>query len=342
MRVLVTGGAGFIGSALVRLLVRSGTTEVLTFDKLTYAGSRQSLAELEGLPNHRFVQGDISDAAAVTAVFADFRPDCVMHLAAESHVDRSIVMAEAFVETNVMGTLRLLEAARRHWQRLTGVAHERFRFLHVSTDEVFGELPEHGRFDEDSRFAPSSPYAASKAGGDHLAGAWHRTHGLPVIVSNACNTYGPRQYPEKLIPLAILNAIEGLAIPVYGNGRQVRDWIHVDDHARALIRIAEAGQPGRRYNVGARTERRNIDVIRQICVHLDRLRPDAARHAELIAHVAERPGHDHRYAIDPGRIERELGWEPVTPFDAGLEETVRWYVENEAWWRPLRQSAAQP
>ena len=273
----------------------------------------------------------------MAAAFARFRPDAVVHLAAESHVDRSITGSAAFVRTNVLGTHVLLEAARAHWARLEGEARERFRFLHVSTDEVYGSLGETGLFTEDTPYAPSSPYAASKAASDHLALAWHRTHGMPVMVSNCSNNYGPFQFPEKLIPLTILNALEGKALPVYGSGRNVRDWLHVEDHVRALHLVLARGVPGRSYNVGGSAERANIDVVHRICAIMDELRPACAPHASLVRHVADRPGHDHRYAIDATRLRAELGWRPRFGFEDGLGQTVRWYLDNEAWWRPLRE-----
>lgn len=334
MRVLITGGAGFIGSALARHMVATGHA-VLTLDALTYAANPASLAALAGHPRHQVLKADIRDGAALTAAFASFRPEWVMHLAAESHVDRSIAAADAFISSNIIGTFTLLEAARAHWQALPGDARAAFRFLHVSTDEVFGALGREGQFSETSPYRPSSPYSASKAASDHLARAWHVTYGLPVLVSTASNTYGPRQFPEKLIPLTILNALAGQPLPIYGDGLQVRDWLHVDDHARALDLIAARGHVGESYNVGGGAERRNIDLVSAICAILDRLRPTSAPHARLIRHVADRPGHDARYALDTTKITAELGWRPEIPFADGLEATVAWYLENEDWWRPL-------
>ncbi|WP_022684280.1 dTDP-glucose 4,6-dehydratase [Sphingobium bisphenolivorans] len=336
MRVIVTGGAGFIGSALVRYLVLEKGYEVLTVDALTYAGCEASLKAVEGKASHRFLKADICDRAAINAAITGFRPDRIMHLAAESHVDRSITGAADFIQTNVVGTFTLLEAARGYWNGLSGAAKEDFRFLHVSTDEVYGSLGDEGLFEESTPYDPSSPYSASKAASDHLAKAWQRTYGLPVVVSNCSNNYGPYHFPEKLIPLTILNALAGRALPVYGKGENVRDWLYVDDHARALDIIIERGVPGETYNVGGRNERRNIDVVRRICAVLDELVPADAPREGLIEFVTDRPGHDARYAIDATRLETELGWRAQENFDSGIEKTVRWYLENEWWWRPLR------
>ncbi len=336
MRILVTGGAGFIGSALVRHLVLAKGYEVLNLDCLTYAGNPASLAPVADRPGYRFAQIDIRDRAAVDAAIADFRPCRILHLAAESHVDRSITGAGDFIATNIVGTFVMLEAARAYWSGLTGGDRADFRFLHVSTDEVYGSLGAEGLFAETTAYDPSSPYSASKAASDHLARAWHRTYGLPVVVSNCSNNYGPCQFPEKLIPLTILNALHGQPLPVYGQGENIRDWLYVEDHARALDLIAERGEPGRTYNVGGRNERRNIDVVRRICDVLDRLRPAARPHHDLITFVADRPGHDARYAIDAARIETELGWAAIENFDTGIEKTVQWYLDNAAWWGPLR------
>ena len=337
MRILVTGGAGFIGSALVRYLVGEVGAEVLTVDKLTYAGNLASLKTIENAPNHRVLQADICDGATLRTAFNDFRPDRVMHLAAESHVDRSITGAADFIQTNVIGTFQLLEAARAYWDGLEGAAKADFRFLHVSTDEVYGSLGEKGLFEETTPYDPSSPYSASKAASDHLAIAWQRTYGLPVVVSNCSNNYGPYHFPEKLIPLVILNALEGRPLPVYGQGLNVRDWLYVDDHARALHLIASRGRIGEKYNVGGRNERRNIDVVTRVCAIMDRLHPKGAPHDRLITHVSDRPGHDARYAIDATRLETELGWKALENFDTGIEKTVAWYLENAWWWGPLRQ-----
>jgi dTDP-glucose 4,6-dehydratase len=337
MRVLVTGGAGFIGSAVVRHLVLEKGYEVLTVDKLTYAGTLASLRAVDGHPNHRFLRADICDREAIAAAFESFRPDRVMHLAAESHVDRSITGARTFVETNVLGSFTMLECARRHWEGLDPAARAVFRFLHVSTDEVYGSLGAEGLFSETTPYDPSSPYSASKAASDHLAKAWARTYGLPVVVSNCSNNYGPYHFPEKLIPLMILNALDGRPLPVYGGGTNVRDWLYVEDHARALDLIAERGRPGETYNVGGRNERANIDVVRTICALMDRYHPAGAPHDRLVTHVADRPGHDARYAIDAGKLERELGWRAQESFDSGIDKTVRWYLDNEWWWAPLRE-----
>ncbi|NOW45405.1 dTDP-glucose 4,6-dehydratase [Novosphingobium sp. SG751A] len=336
MRVIVTGGAGFIGSALVRHLVLEQGYDVLTIDALTYAGNLASLRAVEGCAQHRFLHADIRDGAAMKAAIHDFRPDRIMHLAAESHVDRSITGAADFIMTNVVGTFTLLEAARDYWNGLKDKAA--FRFLHVSTDEVYGSLSEDPQalFREDTPYDPSSPYSASKAASDHLAKAWHRTYGMPIVVSNCSNNYGPYHFPEKLIPLTILNALEGRELPVYGAGENIRDWLYVEDHARALDLIVERGVPGETYNVGGRNERRNIDVVRRICQVLDRLVPADRPREELIRFVTDRPGHDARYAIDATRLENELGWRAREDFDSGIEKTVQWYLDNAWWWQPLR------
>jgi len=334
--VIVTGGAGFIGSALVRHLVLERGYEVLTIDALTYAGTRTSLAAVDDRASHRFLHADIRDPAAMEQAIASFRPDRIMHLAAESHVDRSITGAAAFIETNVIGTFTLLEAARRYWDTLPEPARSAFRFLHVSTDEVYGSLGAEGLFHETTPYDPSSPYSASKAASDHLAKAWERTYGLPVVVSNCSNNYGPFHFPEKLIPLTILNALDGRSLPVYGTGENVRDWLYVEDHARALDLIAERGRPGETYNVGGRNERRNIDVVRRICQVLDARAPGGAPRENLITFVTDRPGHDARYAIDATRLETELGWRAREDFDSGIEKTVQWYLDNGWWWQPLR------
>ena len=340
MRVIVTGGAGFIGSALVRHLVLEKGYEVLNIDALTYAGNRASLHLVEGKPNYRFLKANICDRSVMEDLFREFRPDRIMHLAAESHVDRSITGAADFIETNVVGTFTLLETARGYWSALQGPEKDAFRFLHVSTDEVYGSLGDDGLFTEETPYDPSSPYSASKASSDHLAKAWQRTYGLPVVVSNCSNNYGPYHFPEKLIPLTILNALAGEKLPVYGKGENVRDWLYVDDHARALDLIAERGRVGETYNVGGRNERRNIDVVRRICEVLDRLAPADGPREELIEFVTDRPGHDARYAIDASKLEDELGWRARENFDTGFEKTVSWYLDIEWWWQPLRERYA--
>ncbi|MDE3240522.1 MAG: dTDP-glucose 4,6-dehydratase [Paracoccaceae bacterium] len=336
MKILVTGGAGFIGSAVVRLAVGRGH-QVVNLDALTYAACLENVAPVADSPAYAFEQADIRDRAALDRVFAAHRPDAVMHLAAESHVDRSIDGPGAFIETNVTGTYNMLEAARAYW--VGAGKPESFRFHHISTDEVFGTLGETGMFTEDTPYAPNSPYSASKAASDHLVRAWHETYGLPTVMTNCSNNYGPYHFPEKLIPVVILNALAGKPIPVYGQGTNVRDWLYVEDHADALLTVLERGAVGRSYNVGGENEARNIDLVRTICAILDRLRPEGAPHDRLITFVADRPGHDARYAIDPSRIRAELGWRPSVTLEEGLERTVRWYLENEAWWRPLQARA---
>jgi dTDP-glucose 4,6-dehydratase len=340
MRVLVTGGAGFIGSALVRHLILVKKDEVQVVDRLTYAGSLTSLSTVNSDPLFHFLKADICDLAAMQKVFDTFKPHRVMHLAAESHVDRSVTGSRDFVETNIMGTFTLLEAARQYWTALPAEENESFRFLHVSTDEVYGSLQEgdEALFNETTPYDPSSPYSASKAASDHLAKAWQRTYGLPVIVSNCSNNYGPYHFPEKLIPLVILNAFECKPLPVYGNGANIRDWLYVEDHARALDLIAELGRIGDTYNVGGRNERRNIDVVKRICSIMDELRPQNQPHEKLICYVMDRPGHDARYAIDATKLETELGWRAEENFDTGIAKTVKWYLDNEWWWAPVRKS----
>jgi dTDP-glucose 4,6-dehydratase len=340
LNILVTGGAGFIGSALCRHLVASGRYRVVNLDKLTYAGNLESLREIGDSPDYRFVQGDIGDQTTVSELLSAESIDIVMHLAAESHVDRSIDGPEAFIDTNIVGTFRLLNAALEHWRGLPDERRARFRFHHVSTDEVFGDLPlDEGVFTEETPYAPSSPYSASKAASDHLVRAWHETYGLPVVLSNCSNNYGPFHFPEKLIPLVILNALEGKKLPVYGKGENVRDWLYVDDHVRALELVATTGAIGESYNVGGRAERTNLAVVETICDLLDARQPlpGGAPRRSLIEFVKDRPGHDRRYAIDPSKIERELGWSAAESFESGIERTIDWYLASDWWWRPIRE-----
>ena len=339
MRVLVTGGAGFIGSALIRRLIGRTGHSVLNVDKLTYAASPASLATIETDPRYSFRALDIRDATALARVFAEFRPDAVMHLAAETHVDRSIDGPDTFVETNTIGTLRLLEATREYWRNLDKAKRESFRFHHISTDEVFGALRAGDMpFSETAAYDPRSPYAASKAAADHLVRAWSHTYGLPILLTNCSNNYGPYHFPEKLIPLMILKALKGEALPVYGNGENVRDWLHVDDHAEALIAVVERGRPGETYFIGGGEERTNLAVVTRIAELVDEIAgplPSGNKRTKLITFVPDRPGHDFRYAMDISKIERELGWRPTRTFDAGLRDTVAWYVANPQWWQPL-------
>ncbi|MBV8214941.1 MAG: dTDP-glucose 4,6-dehydratase [Verrucomicrobia bacterium] len=337
MRIIVTGGAGFIGSAVCRHLITKTDAEVVNIDKLTYAGNLDSLRTISANPRYTFVKADICEESVIRQLFDRFRPDAVLNLAAESHVDRSITGSRSFIVTNVLGTHAMLEAARDYWSGLNDSAKESFRFLHVSTDEVYGSLGPEGLFHESTAYDPSSPYAASKAASDHLAIAWYRTYGLPVIVSNCSNNYGPFQFPEKLIPLIILNAYEGKPLPVYGNGSNVRDWLYVDDHSKALHLILTKGRPGETYNVGGRNERTNLEVVEAICSVLDSMNPGYERHNRLITYVVDRPGHDHRYAIDATKLEMELGWKAEEDFQSGLAKTVRWYLDNEWWWSRLRK-----
>jgi len=336
MRVLVTGGAGFIGSALCRYLVADLGVSVVNVDKLTYAANLASLAPIENHPDYSFVQADICDGEAMADVFRRFQPDGVIHLAAESHVDRSIGNPGEFLQTNIMGTATLLEAARAYLDGADSGLRERFRLLHVSTDEVFGSLGPGGLFHEETPYDPSSPYSASKAASDHLVRAWQRTYGLPALITNCSNNYGPYHFPEKLIPLVILSALERAPIPVYGDGLNVRDWLYVEDHARALFLALTLGKPGESYNIGGRNERTNLDVVHRICAILDGVRGGEEPHARLIRFVTDRPGHDQRYAIDPGKAEAELGWQPRETFETGIEKTVLWYLERRDWWEPIR------
>lgn len=338
MTVLITGGAGFIGSAVVRHIIQNTQDSVVNVDKLTYAGNLESLTEVAGNPRYAFEQVDICDRAELDRIFAQHRPDAVMHLAAESHVDRSIDSAGKFIQTNIVGTFNLLEAARAYWQQMPSEKHEAFRFHHISTDEVYGDL--HGTddlFTETTPYAPSSPYSASKASSDHLVRAWLRTYGLPTIVTNCSNNYGPYHFPEKLIPLMILNALDGKPLPVYGDGMQIRDWLFVEDHARALYQVVTEGVVGETYNIGGHNEKANLEVIKTICALLEELVPEkpagVARYEDLITFVQDRPGHDVRYAIDAAKISRELGWKPQETFESGLHKTVQWYLDNKTWWQ---------
>lgn len=340
MKVLVTGGAGFIGSAVVHDLLSRSDVSVVNVDKLTYAGNLASLTDVASSPNYAFERIDIADDAAVQAVLSRHQPDMVMHLAAESHVDRSIDGPAAFIHTNLVGTAVLLEVCRRYWQALDQERMGRFRFLHISTDEVYGDLePDDAPFTEHSRYQPSSPYSASKAGSDHLVRAWHRTYGFPALVTNCSNNYGPRHFPEKLVPLMILNALSGRALPVYGDGGNVRDWLYVEDHARALFEVLTRGQVGQTYMIGGRSECSNIDLVQAICTELERqapTKPAGVQHyRDLISFVTDRPGHDHRYAVDASKIEHELGWRPQETLQSGLGKTVTWYLQNQDWWRAI-------
>lgn len=346
MRILVTGGAGFIGSALIRHLIEHTGHEVLNLDKLTYAGNLESLQRIASNSRYEFVQADIADQTTVSTLLERFQPDAIMHLAAESHVDRSIDGPAAFIQTNIVGTYALLEATRAWWNRLPAEKRQAFRFHHISTDEVYGDL--HGvddLFTETTPYAPSSPYSASKAASDHLVRAWHRTYGLPVLLTNCSNNYGPFHFPEKLIPLVILNALAGKPLPVYGNGLQVRDWLFVEDHARALLKVVTEGKVGETYNIGGHNEQKNIDVVRGICTLLEELAPEhpagVANYADLITFVQDRPGHDLRYAIDASKIERELGWTPEETFESGLRKTVQWYLDNLEWCRHVQDGSYQ-
>lgn len=338
MKIIVTGGAGFIGSAVTRHIVRDTSAQVVVLDKLTYAANLDSLAPISDSTRYAFKKLDICDAEAMMAVMQAEQPDLVLHLAAESHVDRSITGSRAFIETNVLGTYNLLEAALKYWKGLKGSKKDEFRFLHVSTDEVYGSLGPEGLFEETTPYDPSSPYSSSKAASDHLAIAWYRTYGLPVIISNCSNNYGPYQFPEKLIPLMILNALHGQPLPVYGNGQNVRDWLYVDDHAKALLQIAERGRCGEKYNVGGMNERTNLEVVERICDIVDDLSPGERPRRELLSFVKDRPGHDQRYAIDATKLTTKIGWKAEENFDSGIRKTVEWYLNNPAWWQPLRNT----
>lgn len=334
MKILVTGGAGFIGSAVIRHIIQNTNNQVLNIDKLTYAGNLESLKEIDQYPNYEFKQIDICDTEQITAAIDAFQPNAIMHLAAESHVDRSIDGPAAFIQTNIVGTYTLLEAARKYWMGLDAEAQQNFRFHHISTDEVYGDLEgTTDLFTETTSYAPSSPYSASKASSDHLVRAWHRTYGLPIIVTNCSNNYGPYHFPEKLIPLVILNALDAKPLPVYGNGQQIRDWLFVEDHARALYKVVTEGVVGETYNIGGHNEKQNIEVVKTICKILDELKPQAngQTYESLITFVKDRPGHDLRYAIDATKIQNELGWTPTETFETGIRKTVQWYLNNLDW-----------
>lgn len=346
MRLLVTGGAGFIGSAVVRHIINNTEHEVLNVDKLTYAGNLESLADISTHHRYQFSQTDICDRVALDALFSRFQPDAVMHLAAESHVDRSITAPLAFIETNIVGTYQLLEAARGYWSKLDANQQQAFRFHHISTDEVYGDLEgTEDLFLETTPYAPSSPYSASKASSDHLVRAWHRTYGLPVVLTNCSNNYGPYHFPEKLIPLVILNALAGKPLPVYGNGHQIRDWLYVEDHARALLEVVTKAEVGETYNIGGHNEQKNIDVVQAICQLLDELVPNKpnniSHYADLITYVTDRPGHDLRYAIDASKIEKDLAWVPQESFETGLRKTVEWYLNHQAWVKNIQSGEYQ-
>ena len=341
MRILVTGGAGFIGSALARRIINHTSDHVCVFDKLTYAGNLASLAPVAEDPRFQFVQGDICDADAVRQAIDRYQPQAIMHLAAESHVDRSIEGPGAFIQTNVVGSYVMLQAALDYWKRLDGGARDAFRFHHISTDEVFGSLGAEGLFREDTPYAPNSPYSASKAASDHLVRAWTHTYGLPTVATNCSNNYGPYHFPEKLIPLMILNALEGKKLPVYGRGDNIRDWLYVDDHVEALLCVIEKGRVGESYNIGGVNERRNLEVVETICDLVDEMAPAAKSRRDLVSFVQDRPGHDQRYAIDCSKIARELGWRPKETFETGLRKTVRWYLDNRPWWQAIRAGTYQ-
>ncbi len=338
MRLLITGGAGFIGSAVIRYVINTLHWNVLNIDKLTYAGNLTTLKEVEASPLYSFLQADIGDPVAIPRAFNDYRPNAVMHLAAESHVDRSIDGPAEFINTNIVGTYNMLASAREYWNTLDSDQKESFRFHHISTDEVYGALGAEGYFTENTPYSPRSPYSASKASSDHLVKAWYHTYGLPTLVTNCSNNYGPYHFPEKLIPLVILNALDRKPLPVYGKGENIRDWLYVEDHAKALVTVVQRGKPGETYNIGGHNERTNIEVVRTICRLLDELRPSpAGTYSELITYVTDRPGHDLRYAIDATKLETELGWRAEENFDSGIRKTVEWYLNNQWWWQPIRE-----
>jgi len=343
MIFLITGGAGFIGSAVIRFLIDETNHQVVNLDKLTYAGNLESLSNVSANSRYQFVKGDVSDRGLVSKLFADFQPDVVMHLAAESHVDRSIDGPAEFIHTNIVGTSVMLQSAREYWKQLPSNNH--FRFHHISTDEVYGSLDESGLFTEETAYDPSSPYSASKASSDHLVRSWHRTYGLPVLITNCSNNYGPYQFPEKLIPLMFLNALEGKPLPIYGNGQQIRDWLHVEDHARALYKVVMEGQIGETYNIGGHNEKTNLEVVHMLCALLDEARPNYPKgissYKDLITYVADRPGHDQRYAIDASKIQKDLGWVPMETFETGLRKTVEWYLNNSEWCRNVQNGSYQ-
>jgi len=343
MKVIVTGGAGFIGSAVIRQYINDTSHEVINLDALTYAGNLESLAGIEKNPGYSFEQVNICDIKELERVFNQYQPDAIMHLAAESHVDRSIDGPAAFIQTNIVGTYNLLDVAKKYWDRLQGEKKAGFRFHHVSTDEVYGDLEETGYFTEETSYQPSSPYSASKASSDHLVRAWYRTYGFPIVITNCSNNYGGYQFPEKLIPLVTLNALEGKPLPIYGKGDQIRDWLHVDDHARALRLVLETGKTGETYNIGGHNEKTNLEVVKTICALLDKLVPDSSYipHESLITYVTDRPDHDLRYAIDADKIEAELGWKPEETFESGIEKTIHWYLENSEWCRNVQDGSYQ-
>lgn len=346
MKILITGGAGFIGSAVIRHIINMTNDFVVNVDKLTYAGNLENLSDISTSDRYKFEHVDICDHAELERVFGTHQPDAVMHLAAESHVDRSIDGPATFIQTNIVGTCNLLEVARNYWQKLGPASQQLFRFHHISTDEVYGDLPHPKEqndaakflFTEKTAYAPSSPYSASKAGSDHLVRAWFRTYGLPIVITSCSNNYGPYHFPEKLVPLIILNAVCGKPLPIYGRGDQIRDWLFVEDHARALYKVLTEGKVGETYNIGGRNEKQNIDVVHTLCDVMQKLKPTNLRYRDLITHVADRPGHDRRYAIDSSKITNELGWTPIESFDSGIEKTVRWYLDNDAWCQRILNS----